>query len=203
MIHGLTALYQSDFDSRWLREADRLAGEMLRLFTREGDGLLHLAGSDEQDAMIAPHRETHDGAIPSANAAGAFALIRLGRLLQRDEYVQAAEQILNAMSAEIVAMPAAHAYALLALEWLVWPSREIVIAGDRSDATVAAMVRETRRGLNPRALVVLNDGGVNELIPAVAVQGPVNGKPAAYVCENYSCKAPVTDAHALAAALSG
>jgi hypothetical protein len=100
-------------------------------------------------------------------------------------------------------MPAAHAYALLALEWLVWPTREIVIAGDRSDATVAAMVRETRRGLNPRALVVLNDGGVNELIPAVTAQGPVNGKPAAYVCENYACKAPVTDSESVGRALAG
>ena len=31
---------------------------------------------------------------------------------------------------------------------------------------------------------------------------PIDGKPAAYVCENFTCKAPVTDPRELAALLS-
>jgi hypothetical protein len=204
MINGLIALYQTDFNTRWLRESDRLAAAMLDLFLNKDEDLLHTAGRDEADAMIAPNRDTYDGAIPSANSAGALALIRLGRLLQREEYVQQGERILQAVSTRIVSQPAAHSYALMALEWVVWPSQEIVIAGDRDDATVQSMLTEARRTLLPRALVVLHEpgSGIAELIPQISQQGHVDGKPAAYVCENFTCRAPVTNAAALANALA-
>jgi uncharacterized protein YyaL (SSP411 family) len=204
LINGLIALYQADFNTRWLRESDRLANAMLDLFLSKEENLLHTAGRDEADAMIAPNRDTYDGAIPSANSSGALALIRVGRLLQKEDYVQQGGQILQAVSTRLVSQPAAHAYALMALEWQVWPTQEIVIAGERDDATVQAMLIEARRPLLPRSLVVLHEPGsdIAELIPQVAQQGPVNGKPAAYVCENFTCRAPVTDAGALAKALA-
>ena len=203
LINGLIALYQADFNVARLRQADRLAGEMLRLFYREAEGLLHLAGSDEEDEMIAPHRETHDGAIPSANSAAALALVRLGRLLQRDEYVNAAERILKSMSAGIAAMPAAHGYALLALEWLVWPTREVVIATPNA-AHAQAMLDTARRNPHPRTLLVLHEPGgeIEKLIPGITAQGMKDDRPTAYVCEGYACKAPVTDVDSLQRALA-
>ncbi len=203
LINGLIALYQADFNASRLREADRLAAAMLELFLHKDEGLLHTAGRDEPDTMIAAHRDTYDGAIPSANSAGALALIRLGRLLQKAEYVQQGEAILRASSTRVVSQPAAHAYALMALEWLVWPCQEIVIAGERTDAAVQAMLAQARRPLLPRSLVVLHEpsGDIAKLIPQVGQQGLVQGKPAAYVCENFTCRAPVTSAEALADAL--
>ncbi len=204
LINGLIALYQADFDLRWLREADKLAAEMLGLFWHEGEGLLHLTGSDETDCMIAPHRETYDGAIPSTNSAAALALVRLGKLLQRDTYTQHAERILKAMSRGIDAAPAAHSYALMALEWLAWPTREVVIAAPASDATADAMVNATRQAGHPRTLLIRHTpgDGTDTLIPFTANQGMQGGKATAYVCENYACKAPVTALPDLKAALA-
>jgi uncharacterized protein len=204
LVNGLVGLYQADFDSKWLKEADRLCGEMLRLFVPEGEGLLDMVGSDEEDKMIAPQRETHDGALPSSNSGAALALIRLGRLLQKSEYSDAAERILKAASAQISRMPAAHGYALQAIEWLVWPSREVVIAGEQGDETVQAMLKTVIREGHPRTLTVLNtpDGDISSIIPFAAEQKMVDNKPTAYVCENYTCKQPVTDLQKLADALS-
>jgi uncharacterized protein len=201
MAGGLFELYEADFNTRWLREADRLAGEMLRLFQRE-NGLLFTQGQDEPDRMIAPHTNLFDGAIPSANGAGAYALMRLGRLLQRDEFVNAGNGILEAMSARLADMPTAHAYALLALEWRLLPTREVVIAGDADAAQ--PFLDELRKRFLPRTAIALNDGcEIGELVPFVKSQTPINGKPAAYVCENYTCQAPATDIESLRKALAG
>jgi len=196
-INGLIALYQATFNARWLAEADRLAGEMLRLFQHE-NGLLYTQGSDEDDRMIAANVSVYDGAIPSANSAGALALLRLGHLLQRDEYLKAGAGILEAMSSRLVSMPTAHAYGLMALEWLILPVREVVFSGPEDHL----LVREVREHFHPRTVVLMNNEGTRALVPFIASQGPVEGKPAAYVCENYTCKAPVTTPEALAAALS-
>jgi uncharacterized protein YyaL (SSP411 family) len=186
LINGLFALYQADFDARWLAEADRLAAEMLRLFRHE-NGLLYTQGSDEEDRMIAANVSVYDGAIPSANSAGALALLRLGRLLQKDEYVKAGGRILEAASSRLANMPTAHAYGLMALEWLILPVREIVLAGDAQP-----FIAELRKRFLPRTAVMKNDEATRRLVPFIASQGLVNGRAAAYVCENYTCQAPVT-----------
>jgi uncharacterized protein YyaL (SSP411 family) len=50
---------------------------------------------------------------------------------------------------------------------------------------------------------LLADGGdgqhyLEEKLEALPGMKPIGGKAAAYVCENFTCKAPVTDAKALA-----
>lgn len=196
LLNGLFDLYQADFDARWLSEADRFAGEMLRLFQHE-NGLLYTQGEDEEDRMIASNTNVFDGAIPSANSAGAYALLRLGRLLQKEDYVAAGNRILEAVSSRLAGMPTAHAYALLALEWRVLPTREIVIAGDGKE-----FLNALRKRFLPRTFIALNNGDESrKLVPFMANQGEVDGKPAAYVCENYACKAPVTDIDGLYEAL--
>ena len=195
MAGGLLDLYEADFNPRWLEQAGHLAAEMLRLFAHE-NGLLYTQGSDEPDRMIAPNTNLFDGAIPSANSAGAYALLRLGRALQRDDFTAAGRKVLEAMGQRLAESPVAHGYGLLALEWAVRPVQEIVIAGEQQAA--AGMIAAVRSKFRPRAVVLLHEtgaagDGIRKLVPFVAGQGPVGDKPAAYVCENYTCSAPVTD----------
>ena len=195
LLNGLFELYQADFNPRWLAEADRLAGEMVRLFQHE-NGLLYTQGEDEEDRMIAPNTNVFDGAIPSANSAGAYALLRLGRLLQKEDYVSAGNRILEAMADRFASMPTAHAYGLLALEWRLLPTREIVIAGDVESAR--PFLEALRKQFLPRTVIALNDSDeIRKLVPFMASQDKVDGKPAVYVCEGYACKAPVTNVDAL------
>jgi uncharacterized protein len=71
-------------------------------------------------------------------------------------------------------------------------------AGPGFDALVS-VVRDTYR---PH--VVLAGGpAADDEIPLLAGRSPLNGDAAAYVCEGFVCRAPVTDTQALAAALAG
>ena len=87
---------------------------------------------------------------------------------------------------------------LAALDFSLGPTREIVIAGDPAESGTKALLKTLRGTYLPRAVVALHPSGpdgkaIETLIPYLAAQGPVDGKPAAYVCENYACLKPVTD----------
>ncbi len=70
-----------------------------------------------------------------------------------------------------------------------------------------ALVAEVHRHFLPNKILILADGGegqkfFSEKNEAIDAMSPVDGKPAAYVCENFTCKAPVTDPKALRDLLS-
>ena len=59
----------------------------------------------------------------------------------------------------------------------------------------------------PNKILLLADGGggqkyLGETNEAIRSMSMVNGKPAAYVCEEFTCKAPVTDPKELSDLLS-
>jgi uncharacterized protein YyaL (SSP411 family) len=76
--------------------------------------------------------------------------------------------------------------------------RQIVIAGQSDSEATRAFVSEVHRHFVPDKVLLLADGDesqryLEEKLEALRGMKPIDGKPAAYVCENFTCKAPVTD----------
>ena len=95
---------------------------------------------------------------------------------------------------------------LRALGYRLGPTQEIVIVGNASDAQ--PLIEETRRYFLPNATLLFHDLGaeaesLTEIVPFVANLKPIDGRPAAYVCENYACRRPVTTREDLRHILSG
>jgi uncharacterized protein YyaL (SSP411 family) len=83
-----------------------------------------------------------------------------------------------------------------------------VIAGKIDDEGTKALLKEVHRHFVPNRIMILADGGDGQKFfaeknEAIEAMKPLDGKPAAYVCENFTCKAPVTDPKALRELLSG
>ncbi|MBX3475478.1 MAG: thioredoxin domain-containing protein [Planctomycetes bacterium] len=206
--NGLFQLYQATLEPRWLDLAATMGREMVRLFWHEGEGLFHTQGSDDPDKLIAPNRSLYDGAIPSGNSAAALLLARLGRTLQDEALLNVARRTLESMSPQISGHTPGFNYALAALEHFVLPGQEIVIAGEMADSATKALIAETRKHFLPRAILIHHEPGtdgeaIRKLVPYVANQLPVQGQAAAYVCEHYTCKAPVTTPQVLARLIRG
>jgi uncharacterized protein YyaL (SSP411 family) len=96
---------------------------------------------------------------------------------------------------------------LVALDLTLSDPRQIVIAGSRDAAETRALVGEVHRHFVPNKVLLLADGAegqcyLEEKMEALRGMKPVDGKAAAYVCENFTCKAPVTDAGQLRDLLS-
>jgi uncharacterized protein YyaL (SSP411 family) len=80
--------------------------------------------------------------------------------------------------------------------------REIVLAGDPSGAPLRAMLRTLRTTFAPQRVVALAGPGADaDLVPLLRDKdaGPRGAR--AYVCRNWSCRAPVEDPAALQAEL--
>jgi uncharacterized protein YyaL (SSP411 family) len=202
---GSLELYEATFDPRHLERALALAGDMERLFADEKDGGFFFTGSDAAP-LLARTKEIYDGAIPSGNSVAALVLLRLSRMTGRSQLERRAEETVRAFGGSVARLPGAHTQLLSALDFAFGPTREVVVSGPAGAPETAALVRAARAGYAPRTVFLLREPGpagdaLAKIAPFTAAQLPVNGVPAAYVCENFACAAPVTDPGALASVL--
>ena len=93
-----------------------------------------------------------------------------------------------------------------ALDILLEPPRQVVIAGSASDGRTRALRRAVYDRYIPALSIVPLDPGESEprkLNRFLETMGMADGKPAAYVCRNFACELPVTEPEDLANLLDG
>lgn len=145
--------------------------------------------------------------MPSGNSSAALGLLRLAALTGEARYEEWAVGVLRVLVRPAVNHPEMFGHLLQALDFHLSPVREVALiapAGDgdgRAAATaLAGLASVVRSAFRPH--VVLAGGPEGSERPELLRDRPsVEGRPAAYVCERFTCKAPVTDAEALAASL--
>ncbi len=185
LVHGLVDLYQVAFDPKYLAEAKRLTAEMVRLFWDEQKGGFFLTGADAEKLLVR-QKELYDGAIPSGNSVAALDLLRVGRLTAEKGLEEKAARLMEAFGAQVGRQPSAFPQLLIALDFGIGPSREVVIAGKPEDPAVREMLKLARGSFFPNQVVTFHP-------PGEADFPLLEGKPTAYVCQNYACNLPTTD----------
>ncbi|MGQ0633389.1 MAG: thioredoxin domain-containing protein [Planctomycetaceae bacterium] len=205
-IDGLVDLYQASFEARYAEAAVTLAEKMLDLFQDEQQPGFFYTPHDHEE-LIARYKDNYDGATPSGNSSAATALLRLARLCGRSDFESRAISTLEYLSGILADSPVAASQALLALDFLKGPEREIVVVdGARPDET-AEMLRALYRRFIPNKVVARKTATETDesLSPALGalLLGKVSGTGAAtvYVCEQGRCGLPVTGVAGLEAAL--
>jgi len=109
-----------------------------------------------------------------------------------------AKKTVNAFARQLAHFPSALPQMLVAFDFLEGSPRQIVIAGDSDSPETKALLAEVHRHFLPNKVLLLADGAegqsyLGETNEAVRAMSMVGEKPAAYVCEHFACKAPVTD----------
>lgn len=204
LIDGLLAVYEATFERRWLEEARTLTGVMIEQFWDEQDGGFYFT-SQAHETLIIRSKDFYDNAIPSGNSVAADVLLRLARLLDVPEYQQRAERIFSLMSQAIARFPSAFGYLLGALDFYFAQPKEIAIVGHQQAADTQALVRVVFKPFLPNKVVALKEPGghqVEEIIPWLKGRELIDGKATAYVCQNFTCQRPVTEAEVLAQQLA-
>lgn len=204
LVRALLDLYETDFDLRWLERAvafQRTLDE--RFWDEEAGGYFTVA--DDAEQLIVRAKKLYGGAIPSGNAVALGNLARLHRMTGDSAHAARADALLRAFAGELAAQPSAYPETLCALDFLLGPTREIVVCGEPDAEDTKAMLAELRKGFRPDQVVLLrtaeNAAELAKLAPFTEHQKPVGGKATAYLCREFACLEPTTDPAVLAAML--
>ena len=202
VIQGLLDLYEASFDVEWLKFAIALQETQDRLFLdNKNGGYFSTSGKDE--SVFLRMKDDNDGAEPAASSIAALNLLRLSQIRDEQEMAERARKTIDVFAPTLTDFPSAMPQMLVALDYSLSKPRQIVVAGKKDAPETKALLAEVHRHFLPKTILLLADdgegqkylGAKNEAVRAMSL---VDGKPAAYVCENFTCKAPVTDPKHLA-----
>jgi len=206
VIQGLLDLYQASFDVEWLKFAVELQETQDRLFFDEKNGgYFSTSGKDER--VFLRMKDDNDGAEPAASSIAALNLLRLAQFRDDKGMAERARKTIGAFATTLLHFASAMPQMLVAIDYSLSKPRQIVIAGKKDAPQTRALLKEVNRHFLPNTVLLVADGAedqkyLGEKNEAIRAMSPIEGRPAAYVCENFTCKAPVTDAKQLAGLLS-
>ncbi len=191
LLEALLTLYESSFERRWFEGARALADTTIARFGDPKRGGFFSTSADHEQ-LIARRKEVGDHPIPSGNSSAAMGLLRLAALTGEREYERQAEGVFALFAKTATQHPEAFAHLLRALDFHLSPTKEVALIGD-DVAALASIVRSTFR---PHLVIAGGLEGTTE--PPLLRQRPtIGGASTAYVCERFTCKAPVDSPEAL------
>ena len=206
LIDGLTRLYETTGEPRWMTSALELAGVMIAEFADAEHGGFFYTGKSHE-ALIARQRDFLDNATPSGNAMAATALLRLGALTGRDDLAEAGRKTLEAVQVVMEKAPMAAGQSLAALDFLLAAPRELaIIAGGDPDEYRAAIEAVYSRFLPHKVVAPATAEQASALaatVPLLADRPARDGRTTTYICERFACREPIVGVEALDAALGG
>ena len=132
----------------------------------------------------------------------AMNLLRLGRLFYDDGMLTKAKRTIELFIARVAEYPIMMPLMVAAALEQSQPPRQIVIAASDDAAGTDLLIGQARAAYRPGTALLLapaegTDPWLLKRVPTMEGMGPVGGKAAAYVCENFTCELPVTAAEDL------
>ncbi|MGN7357166.1 thioredoxin domain-containing protein [Paenibacillus sp. SAF-054] len=205
LMWGLIELYEATGNAEYVEMAIQLKDVMIEDFWDEQAGGFFFS-SKQGEELLNRSKEIYDGAIPSGNSVAALQLGKLAAMTQDADLKAIVDKQLQVFAGTAADYPMGYSMYLLAAMQPFQGGREIVISGKKEDLLMQEMIAAVQQSYLPGTAVLIHwegeDGAkLRELLPHVGEMKPVSGKAAAYICEHFSCKEPVTTLEALREAL--
>jgi hypothetical protein len=191
-------LYEATVDPRHLEFAITLATAMIERFYDPKDGGFWQSAPGTPHLLVR-HKEDYDGAEPSGNSVAALALLKLAAICDRKDWREAAEKTLRLFAQRLHQTPQAVPHLLLALDFALQEPKRVVLAGDWTCGSTAALLHAAHSGFQPHKVVLGNRGPVDAFSRTL----PENEEfTQAYCCSGTACQPPTREAAKVQAFLS-
>ena len=201
LLWGFLELYEATFEIDYFEEAVIINNDMIELFWDEKEGGFFYSGKGNE-TLIAQRKDVYDGAIPSGNSVAALTMMRLSRMTGNVDLEKKVDRMVQTFSSQISAYPLTSTHFLQALDFALGPAQEIVIRGDKKNQTTQNMIRLVQKSFLPHKVLLLQSEGAEgerlaQLSSFINPMITCNQKPMVYVCEQFSCKKPMTEVEEL------
>ncbi len=194
LSNALLDLYEATMNPRWLREANQLTQSMITHFWDHEKGAFFFT-SDDHEPLIARTKDPMDNAVPSGNSIAVQALLRLKEMTGELSYQEKAETCFHAFEEPLRRIPSAFTQMLCALDFMLSSPKEIVLAGE-TPKSLENFQEAIFTEFIPDKVVLYCEQSTKEELRSLTtiVEGkePQNGNSLAYVCQNFTCKQPVS-----------
>jgi hypothetical protein len=206
LIDGLLDLYEATLSLPWLRWADTLQTELdARFWDDAGGGYFSAPGDDPH--LVLRLKEDYDGAEPAPSSVAARTALRLADFLHDEARRESAQRTLAAFAPRWTEHPQALPAMLVAVDHALSRPRQVVIAGERDATATAALLTAARTAPGRARTILLLSGQADEAwltarAPWLAGMHGKGGPATAYVCDDFACRAPVSEPQALATLLA-
>ena len=197
LLEALLTLYEATFDPRWFGQAQDLAQTIVERFgDAERGGFFSTAAYGDGGELIARRKDLEDSPIPAGASSAAYGLLRLGALTGDHHWEEAGLGVLKLLHRVAADHPQAFGHVLQAMSFHLATVKEVALVGD----DLAPLARVVRSEFRPHTVLAGGAAATDE-VPLLAGREPVDGRAAAYVCERFACRRPVTAPEELAALL--
>ena len=186
---GTLDCLQFEWHEEELNFAVLLADQLLKYFEDDANGGFFFTASDQEQLIQRP-RSWQDEAMPSGNAVAALAIHRLGLLIGNQAYTRSAEKALQSVADNLNQTPFHAAGFLSLLEEVNSPPFQIILRGDKATLLVWREAIMPRLKPDQMAFFVPTDA---EGLPEIIAQKTSDTGPSAWICEGFSCRAPIHD----------
>ena len=191
LILALLSLYQVNPDLFWFTSAERLAGEMVDRYKDPNGGFFDTS-ADHELLLIRP-KDLQDNATPSGNALAAMALLQLSAYTGNSDWHDLADQMLSQILPSASRYPTAFSQWLSAIDFSLGPVDEIAILGDVHDEQTTQLQELLWSQFRPRLVAAVSPFPIPPGSPALLHNRTlVRNQTTVYVCQNHTCKYPVT-----------
>lgn len=199
LVDGLNDLYLTTLEPKYLQAALELADVMQRLFYDDEQKAFHYTPSDHEELVVRV-RDRYDSAIPSGTNLAIHALLKLGWIAGKEDFVTRAGDCLDSVSGTMRQQPSGMGQAVVALDLLLGPTEEYILCGE----DVAETATQLQREFAPRRLLFTPSEAQleqPEQSPLLSGKSAQNEQPALYVCQKGSCQQPLIGDEAIRAHL--
>ncbi len=196
LADGLIELYQACGDEKYLAAAKALAETMITEFWDVENGGFYFTSNDHEELLVR-NKDYYDNATPSGNSVAADVLQKLAKFYGDERSERFAVTVQRLSAAQIKRHPQGFGRILSSIEFHLSTVKEIVIVGKKGNELEEVLSKTYL----PNSIIMRSSDPSSSDLTAFEGREMIDGKAAAYVCENFVCGLPVTNAEDLKKAI--
>lgn len=200
LAKALLDLYRATFNPVRLQQAIELSEQMTQMFFDIRTGLLYETEESNRELIVRP-KNLFDGAHPSTNSIALQLYARLNLLTGETLWRDRGEALMTGLSPYLQSYPSGFTCALQAISMLTETTREIVLAGDEKSREMKSLINTVNQIFSPETEVLqlaeTANGTIKNFAPFTQQFGPPQEPAVAFVCQKFSCQAPVSSTETL------